>query len=112
MASTRKPSGGLILATVAQMTPPITPQWSRPDDAERQARLDAMKRRATALLGVALGGFVAASIYEPPFSWLGHVRATPAAPLRGGLSPGFAATAPFPHPLGPPLRPTPRFSTP
>src|SRR5437660_11880636 len=103
MASTRKPSGGLILATVAQMTPPITPQWSRPDDAERQARLDAMKRRATALLGVALLVFVAASIYEPLYPWLGYVRATAEASLVGGLADWFAVTALFRHPLGLPI---------
>ncbi len=54
-------------------TPQVIPQWSRPDDAERQARLDAMKRRATALLGIALLVFVAASLYEVQFPWLGYV---------------------------------------
>src|SRR5437879_12337714 len=103
MASTRKPSGGLILATVAQMTPPITPQWSRPDDAERQARLDAMKRRATALLGVALLVFVAASMYEPLYPWLGYVRATAEASMVGGLADWFAVTALFRHPLRLPI---------
>src|SRR6266550_3206172 len=58
MASTLKPSGGLILPSMAvhtpeaqqtQQTQQVIPQWSRPDDAERQARLDAMKRRATGL---------------------------------------------------------------
>src|SRR3989441_3905637 len=103
MASPRKPSGGLILASVPQMTSPITPQWSRPDDAERQARLDAMKRRATALLGVALLVFVAASIYEPLYPWLGYVRATAEASLVGGLADWFAVTALFRHPLGLPI---------
>src|SRR6266513_5537407 len=92
MASTLKPSGPLILAPVAQMTPPITPQWTRPDDAERQARLDAMKRRATALLGVALLVFVAASIYEPLYPWLGYVRATAEALFVGGLAYCFSVT--------------------
>src|SRR5256885_14062794 len=103
MASTRKPSGGLILATVAQMTPPITPQWSRPDDAERQARLDAMKRRATGLLAVALRVFVAASVFERLYPWLGYVRATAEASLVGGLADWFAVTALFRHPLGLPI---------
>src|SRR2546422_11238074 len=107
MASTRKPSGGLILAAVAQMTPPITPQWSRPDDAERLARLDAMKRRATALLGVALLVFVAASIYKPLFPWLGYLRATPEASLVGGPAAWFAVTALVRHPLCLPMSPTP-----
>src|SRR5437667_12907594 len=81
-------------------TQQVIPQWSRPDDAERLARLDAMKRRATALLGVALLVFVAASIYEPLFPWLGYVRATAEASLVGGLADWFAVTALFRHPLG------------
>jgi len=109
MASTRKPSGALILPAVTQQTqqtPPaqqVTPPWSRPDDAERQARLDAMKRRATALLAVALLVFVAASIYEPQLAWLGYVRATAEASLVGGLADWFAVTALFRHPLGLPI---------
>jgi len=86
-----------------QESQPITPQWSRPDDAERQARLDAMKRRATALLGVALLVFVVASIYEPLYPWLGYVRATAEASLVGGLADWFAVTALFRHPLGLPI---------
>lgn len=81
----------------------VTPQWSRPDDAERQARLDAMKRRATGLLAVALLVFVAASVYEPQFPWLGYVRATAEASLVGGLADWFAVTALFRHPLGLPI---------
>src|SRR5216110_3218813 len=112
MASTLKPSGGLILASMAgqiretQQTPQtqqVIPQWSRPDDAERQARLDAMKRRATALLGVALLVFVVASIYEPLYPWLGYVRATAEAALVGGLADWFAVTPLFKHPLGLPI---------
>ena len=81
----------------------IIPQWTRPDDAERQARLDAMKRRATALLAVALLIFVVASIYEPLYPWLGYVRATAEASLVGGLADWFAVTALFRHPLGLPI---------
>src|SRR5438034_7678752 len=112
MASTRIPSGGLILPSMpdqireaqqTQQPQPVIPQWSRPDDAERQARLDAMKRRATALLAVALLVFVAASIYEPQFAWLGYVRATAEASLVGGLADWFAVTALFRHPLGLPI---------
>jgi uncharacterized membrane-anchored protein YjiN (DUF445 family) len=84
-------------------TQQVIPQWTRPDDAERQARLDAMKRRATALLGVALLVFVAASIYEPLYPWLGYVRATAEASLVGGLADWFAVTALFRHPLGLPI---------
>src|SRR6266702_428079 len=104
MASTLKPSGGLILASMATpQTQQGIPQWSRPDDAERQARLDAMKRRATALLGVALLVFMVASIYEPLYPWLGYVRATAEASLVGGLADWFAVTALFRHPLGLPI---------
>src|SRR5437899_13042758 len=82
---------------------PVTPQWSRPDDADRQARLDAMKRRATGLLAIALLVFVAASVFEPQFPWLGYVRATAEAALVGGLADWFAVTALFRHPLGLPI---------
>src|SRR5262245_4413680 len=98
MASTLKPSGALILATMA-----VTPQWSRPDDAEREARLKAMKRRATGLLAVALLVFIAASLYEPQFAWLGYIRAMAEASLVGGLADWFAVTALFRHPLGIPI---------
>src|SRR5437867_6118640 len=115
MASTLKPSGGLILASMAgqireTQQKPQTPQtqqviapWSRPDDAERQTRLDAMKRRATGLLAIALPVFVAASLYESQFPWLGFVRATAEASLVGGLADWFAVTALFRHPLGLPI---------
>src|SRR5438034_9103718 len=112
MASTLKPRGSLILASMTgkiyetqqtQQTQQVIPQWTRPDDAERQARLDAMKRRATALLGVALLVFVAASLYEPLYPWLGYVRATAEASLVGGLADWFAVTALFRHPLGLPI---------
>src|SRR5258706_3507359 len=103
MASTLKPSGALILPSMPQESQPITPQWSRPDDAERQARLDAMKRRAPALPGVALLVFAVASFYEPLYPWLGYVRATAEASLVGGLADWFAVTALFRHPLGLPI---------
>src|SRR6266576_1477247 len=115
MASTLKPSGGLILPSMPQQTQQtqqtqqaqqaqqVTPQWSRPDDAERQARLESMKRRATALLGVALLVFVIASMYDQVYPWLGYVRATAEASLVGGLADWFAVTALFRHPLGLPI---------
>jgi uncharacterized membrane-anchored protein YjiN (DUF445 family) len=81
----------------------VTPQWSRPDDAEREARLEAMKRRATGLLAVALLVFVGASFFETQFPWLGYVRATAEASLVGGLADWFAVTALFRHPLGLPI---------
>src|SRR2546423_650923 len=81
----------------------VTPQWGRPDDAEREARLNAMKRRATSLLGVALLVFIAASWFEPQYPWLGYLRATAEASLVGGLADWFAVTALFRHPLGVPI---------
>src|SRR6266542_2636540 len=112
MASTVNPSGGLILGSMqdqiretrqAPQTQQVTSQWARPDDAERQARLDAMKRRATGLLAVALLIFVGASLFEAQFPWLGYVRATAEASLVGGLADWFAVTALFRHPLGLPI---------
>src|SRR6266576_4094156 len=123
MASTLSPRGSLILPLMlgqqtqqtpqtqqTQQTPEVgarpvmsPPQWGRADDAEREARLKAMKRRATALLGVALLVFVAASIYEPLYPWLGYVRASAEASLVGGLADWFAVTALFRHPLGLPI---------
>ncbi|HET8713258.1 MAG TPA: DUF445 domain-containing protein [Gemmatimonadales bacterium] len=89
----------------APQAPPLTPtpQWSRPDDAEREARLRAMKRRATGLLALALLIFIGASIFEPQYAWLGYVRATAEASLVGGLADWFAVTALFRHPLGIPI---------
>src|SRR5256884_4699962 len=98
MASTVNPSGGLILAAMT-----VAPQWSRPDDAERQAGLDAMKRRATGLLAVALLIFIVALVFEPQYPWLGYIRATAEASLVGGLADWFAVTALFKHPLGIPI---------
>src|SRR5881628_620240 len=112
MASTLKPRGSLILAPMlrkisetqqTQQAQQVIPQWTRPDDAEREARLNAMKRRATGLLAIALVIFVVASIYEPLYPWLGYVRATAEASLVGGLADWFTVTALFRHPLGLPI---------
>src|SRR2546425_13237587 len=73
-------------AQPTHQTQQVIPQWSRTDDAERQARLDAMKRRATGLLAIALLVFVAASLYESQFPWLGYIRAAAEASLVGGLA--------------------------
>src|SRR2546422_10649088 len=74
--------------------------WSRPDDAVRQAQLDAMKRRATGLLALAAAVFAGASAFEGQVPWLGYVRATAEASLVGGLADWFAVTALFRHPQG------------
>ena len=62
-----------------------------------------MKRRATGLLAIALLVFIAASLLEPQYAWLGYVRATAEASLVGGLADWFAVTALFRHPLGIPI---------
>src|SRR3954469_12921090 len=110
MASTRKQRGSLILPLMqtpqTDQTPQsagVIPQWARPDDAQREARLKAMKRRAPGLLAVALVVFVVASVFEPVYPWLGYVRATAEASLVGGLADWFAVTALFKHPLGIPI---------
>src|SRR2546430_7265870 len=112
MASTLNPSGGLILPSMpdqiretqqTQQTQQVISQWTRPDDAEREARLNAMKRRATGLLAIALLVFIAASVFEPHYPWLGYVRAMAEASLVGGLADWFAVTALFRHPLGLPI---------
>jgi uncharacterized membrane-anchored protein YjiN (DUF445 family) len=76
----------------------VAPSWSRPDDAVRQAQLDAMKRRATGLLALAAAVFAGASVFEAQYPWLGYVRATAEASLDW-----FAVTALFRHPLGLPI---------
>ena len=73
------------------------------DEATRQRQLDAMKRRATALLLVATAIFIAATLLQPHFTWLAIVRATAEAGMVGGLADWFAVTALFRHPLGLPI---------
>src|SRR2546427_8474900 len=85
----------------ASMT--VTPVWSRPDDAVRQAQLDAMKRRATGLLALAAAIFGAAAALETRYPWLGYLRATAEAALVRGPADRFALTAPFCPPLRLPL---------
>jgi uncharacterized membrane-anchored protein YjiN (DUF445 family) len=75
----------------------------RPDEAERQAQLDAMKRKATGLLALAAAVLVAARVFESRYPWLGYVRATAEASVVGGLADWFAVTALFRHPLGIPI---------
>src|SRR5690242_7320733 len=90
---------------------PGTPVWVRPDDAEREARLNAMKHRATGLLALAAVVFVVAGMLEPAHAWLGYVRATAEASLVGGLADWFAVTALFRRPLGLPIPHTAIVST-
>ena len=76
---------------------------ARPDDADRQAQLDRMKRRATGLLIVATAIFGVTRWYESRYPWLGFFRAAAEAAMVGGLADWFAVTALFRHPLGLPI---------
>jgi uncharacterized membrane-anchored protein YjiN (DUF445 family) len=73
------------------------------DEAERQARLDRMKRTATLLLVAATILFVVARLLEKRYAWLAIVRATMEAAMVGGIADWFAVTALFRHPLGIPI---------
>jgi uncharacterized membrane-anchored protein YjiN (DUF445 family) len=73
------------------------------DAEEKQRQLDRMKRRATGLL-IAMGGvFVATSVFEARYPWLGYLRATAEASMVGGVADWFAITALFRHPLNIPI---------
>ena len=73
-------------------------------DAEtKQLQLDRMKRRATGLLVVMAGVFVAAWMLEAAHPWLGYVRATAEAGMVGGVADWFAITALFRRPLNLPI---------
>src|SRR5918996_739317 len=102
--------GSVLMADEPVIVPPALPAAAhpaspraRPDDAERQARLDAMKRQATGLLALAAVVFAGASLLEGRYPWLGYVRATAEASLVGGLADWFAVTALFRRPLGLPI---------
>jgi len=70
---------------------------------ERRARLAAMKRRATALLGLATAVFLAVTLWGGDSTAAGYVQATAEAAMVGGLADWFAVTALFRHPLGIPI---------
>jgi uncharacterized membrane-anchored protein YjiN (DUF445 family) len=73
-------------------------------DAEgKQARLDRMKRIATALLVFVALVYVACLILQPRYPWLAIVRSTAEAAMVGALADWFAVTALFRHPLGIPI---------
>src|SRR2546429_840468 len=73
----------------------VTPAWSRPDDASRQAQLDAMKRRATGLLAPAVVVFVAARGVAAQYPRPGWGGAAAGAALRGGAAGSVRRTALF-----------------
>jgi len=88
---------------VTEQIAPVSMPLARPDDADRQAQLDRMKRRATGLLIVATAIFGVTRWYESRYPWLGFIRATAEAAMVGGLADWFAVTALFRHPLGLPI---------
>jgi uncharacterized membrane-anchored protein YjiN (DUF445 family) len=73
------------------------------DDTERARRLAVMKRRATGLLVVFTGLFVASRLLEGRYPWLAAVRAVSEAAMVGGLADWFAVTALFRQPMGLPI---------
>jgi len=74
-----------------------------PDEAEKERRLNQMKRRATGLLVGAVGVYAVTLVLEPRYGWLGFLRAMAEAAMVGGLADWFAVTALFRHPLGIPI---------
>lgn len=96
MASSLEPRAEPAPRPVPQLAPP-------PDEADRQRRLDQMKRRATGLLAGAVVVYVVARLLEARFAWLGFVRAMAEAAMIGGVADWFAVTALFRHPLGIPI---------
>jgi uncharacterized membrane-anchored protein YjiN (DUF445 family) len=91
----------LAVSEVPRLTQPAPAPV--PDEAERQRRLDQMKRRATGLLVLASLIYVATRLFESRFPWLGFLRAMAEAAMIGGLADWFAVTALFRHPLGIPI---------
>jgi len=71
--------------------------------AERRRRLEVMKRRASALLGLATALFLAVTLWGGDSTAAGYVQATAEAAMVGGLADWFAVTALFRHPLGIPI---------
>jgi uncharacterized membrane-anchored protein YjiN (DUF445 family) len=89
-------------ARAARSTSPSQPA-PVPDEAERQRRLDRMKRRATGLLVLAFLIYVLTRALESRYGWLGYIRAMAEAAMIGGLADWFAVTALFRHPMGIPI---------
>ncbi len=73
------------------------------DEEEKQARLDRMRKIATALLVVAAIVFAITRVLESRYPWIGFVRATAEAAMVGAIADWFAVTALFRHPLGIPI---------
>ncbi|HEX4681569.1 MAG TPA: DUF445 domain-containing protein [Gemmatimonadaceae bacterium] len=101
-----EPSAGGIARSPGRLvarSPAVPQPAAMQDEAERQARLDRMKRLATLLLIAATLLFVISRLLESRYHWLQIVRATMEAAMVGGIADWFAVTALFRHPLGIPI---------
>jgi uncharacterized membrane-anchored protein YjiN (DUF445 family) len=78
---------------------PLAPE----DEAEKQSRLDRMKRLATGLLVLSTVVYAIARYFERAYPWVGFVRAAAEAATIGAVADWFAVTALFRHPLGIPI---------
>ncbi|MPY92085.1 MAG: DUF445 family protein [Acidimicrobiia bacterium] len=101
-ASRCRPEAGPALSWAA-VPDAAAPLPSLGDEEGRRRQLRQMKARATGLLLLAAGVFVAARLFEEDHGWLGYVRATAEAAMVGGLADWFAVTALFRHPLRIPI---------
>ena len=72
-------------------------------EAERAARLQAMKRRATGLLVVMALVYLTLQVAAGDGAWVGYALAATEGSLVGGLADWFAVTALFRHPLNIPI---------
>ncbi|HEV7591030.1 MAG TPA: DUF445 domain-containing protein [Longimicrobium sp.] len=70
------------------------------DEEQKREALEKMKFRATGMLVVATGIYLATRLLEGRWPWLGYVRATAEASMVGGLADWFAVTALFRYPMG------------
>jgi uncharacterized membrane-anchored protein YjiN (DUF445 family) len=73
------------------------------DEELKQARLDRMRKIATALLVAAAIVFAITRVLESTYPWIGFVRATAEAAMVCAIADWFAVTALFRHPLGIPI---------
>ena len=69
-------------------------------ESGRRADLIKMKRLATSLLVLATLVYIAASMFEDQYIWVGFVASTAEAAMIGAIADWFAVTALFRHPLG------------
>src|SRR5688500_4493461 len=92
----------MVAPTTAPPRPSSLPE--SPNAARQRRQLVTTRRRATALLGVVAGVFIATvAAGAEGDSWLGYVQATAEAGMVGGLADWFAVVALFRHPLGVPI---------